>query len=164
MLPKPLSSFYGIFADAAGHWLYYCEEIAGNDKLARRPKHPEEMNHPKDRIKTLIETRAEGGYIIIAPSGGGVHDTGQPYVLERGGLKTIDDLNALMSAEIKSERLEKVRDVFVFSCVTGMRFGELSLINKSNVTEISIELKEQKESGKETREIPLTALSKMITF
>lgn len=71
------------------HWLYYCSELSGNDKLARRLKQPEEMHHPRDRIKTLIETRSEGGYIIIAPSGGGVHETGRPYVLERGSLKTI---------------------------------------------------------------------------
>lgn len=71
------------------HWLYYCSEIGGNDKLARRPKLPEEMRHPKDRFKTLIETRAEGGYIIIAPTAGTVHETGRPYILERGSLKTI---------------------------------------------------------------------------
>jgi integrase len=41
---------------------------------------------------------------------------------------TIDDLNKLMSHEFESKKLEKVRDVFVFACVTGMRFGELSLI------------------------------------
>jgi hypothetical protein len=71
------------------HWLYYCSELSGNDKLARRLKRPEEMKHPRDRIKTLIETRSEGGYIIIAPSEGNVHETGRPYVLERGSLKTI---------------------------------------------------------------------------
>jgi hypothetical protein len=71
------------------HWLYYCSEIGGNDKLARRSKLAEEMKHPKDRIKTLIETRAEGGYIIIAPTSGAVHETGRPYVLERGSLRSI---------------------------------------------------------------------------
>jgi putative DNA primase/helicase len=71
------------------HWLYYCSEIGGNDKLARRSKLPDEMKHPKDRIKTLIETRAEGGYIIIAPTSGAVHETGRPYVLERGSLRSI---------------------------------------------------------------------------
>lgn len=74
------------------HWLYYCSKIDGSQKLARRPKHPEEMKDPKDRIKTLIETRAEGGYIIIAPSSGNVHETGRPYVLERGSLRTITTL------------------------------------------------------------------------
>jgi hypothetical protein len=75
------------------HWLYYCSEIGGNDKLARRPKLPAEMKHPNDKIKTLIETRAEGGYIIIAPTGGAVHETGRPYTLERGSLRTIVTLD-----------------------------------------------------------------------
>ena len=48
---------------------------------------------------------------------------------------TLNDLQSLMSFEFASSRLEKVRDVFVFACVTGLRFGELSLIKKSNVSE-----------------------------
>ncbi|MGL2963599.1 tyrosine-type recombinase/integrase [Flavobacterium sp. RSB2_4_14] len=75
---------------------------------------------------------------------------------------TIEDLNKLMKHEFKSNRLEKVRDVFVFACVTGMRFGELSLISRSNVTDNFIILKEEKETTKEAREIPLTALSRYI--
>ena len=75
---------------------------------------------------------------------------------------TIEDLNKLMNHEFKSNRLEKVRDVFVFACVTGMRFGELSLITRSNVTDSYIILKEEKDETKEAREIPLTSLSRYI--
>lgn len=75
---------------------------------------------------------------------------------------TIDDLTKILAHEFESERLEKVRDVFVFSCVTGMRFGELLTIKKSNVTEDEILLKEEKEKGKEVRKIPLTAISKFL--
>jgi integrase len=75
---------------------------------------------------------------------------------------TIEDLNKLMKHEFKSNRLEKVRDVFVFACVTGMRFGELSLISRSNVTNNYIILKEEKDETKEAREIPLTSLSRYI--
>lgn len=75
---------------------------------------------------------------------------------------TIDDLNKLMEKKFKSERHEKVRDVFVFACVTGMRFGELSLINKSNVIKDEIVLKEGKDTSKESRRIPLTSLSRYI--
>ena len=75
---------------------------------------------------------------------------------------TIDDLNKLMSHEFKSEKLEKVRDVFVFACVTGMRFGELSLITRTNVTDNYIILKEDKDETKEAREIPLTSISRYI--
>jgi integrase len=75
---------------------------------------------------------------------------------------TIDDLNKLMQHKFESEKLGKVRDVFVFACVTGMRFGELSLIRRSNVTNDFILLKENKDETKETREIPLTSISRFI--
>lgn len=75
---------------------------------------------------------------------------------------TIDDLNALLDCEFETDRLTKVRDVFVFACVTGMRFGELSLIKKSNVTDENIILKEDKDHSKQAREIPLTVISKFI--
>jgi hypothetical protein len=42
--------------------------------------------------KPLIETRGEGGYLVIAPSNGRVHPTGKPYVLRRGGLATIAEI------------------------------------------------------------------------
>ena len=74
----------------------------------------------------------------------------------------IDDLNKIMSHTFKTKSLERVRDVFVFACVTGMRFGELSLISKSNVTDTHIILKEEKGVFKEPRNIPLTTLSKYI--
>lgn len=75
---------------------------------------------------------------------------------------TIEDLNKIMSHEFKTKSLERVRDVFVFACVTGMRFGELSLISKSNVSDTHITLKEEKGVFKEPRNIPLTTLSKYI--
>ncbi|AWG22938.1 integrase [Flavobacterium faecale] len=75
---------------------------------------------------------------------------------------TIEDLNNLMQFEFKTAKLEKVRDVFVFQCVTGMRFGEIATITKSNVTEKDIILKEEKDEAKAQREIPLTNISRYI--
>lgn len=71
------------------HWPYYCSQIFGNTKLARRPKRPEEMIDPNDKVKVLIETRGEGGFIVVAPSGGKVHPSGRSYELLQGSLKTI---------------------------------------------------------------------------
>lgn len=71
------------------HWLYYCETIAGNTKLARRPKTKAEKKHENDKTQVLIETRGEGGFVIIAPSGGSVHATGRPYEMLAGSLETI---------------------------------------------------------------------------
>lgn len=75
---------------------------------------------------------------------------------------TIEDLNKLLEHNFENKKLERVRDVFVFACVTGMRFGELSLISKSNVTDDYIILKEEKDENKEAREIPLTPISRYL--
>jgi len=75
---------------------------------------------------------------------------------------TLEDLNLILKFDFESDRLERVRDVFVFACVTGMRFGELSLIRRSNVTNEAILLKEDKDETKVAREVPLTAISRYI--
>ena len=71
------------------HWLYRCSEIAGNTKLATRPKSPEEMKDTKDKVQVLIETRGEGGYVIVAPSNGKTHPSGGCYELVAGGFDSI---------------------------------------------------------------------------
>lgn len=66
------------------HVLYRCPRlIEGNQKLARVP-----VEGPQ-RWKTLIETRGEGGLVVVAPSSGGIHPSGKPYVLLQGGISTI---------------------------------------------------------------------------
>lgn len=70
------------------HLPYRCDEISGNTKLAQRPKLPEEMRDEHDKVKTLIETRGEGGYIIEAPTNGKVNPDGA-YVLVSGSVETI---------------------------------------------------------------------------
>ncbi|HZA25687.1 MAG TPA: bifunctional DNA primase/polymerase, partial [Dehalococcoidia bacterium] len=87
------------------HWLTRCSEVGGNIKLARRLKRPEEMKDPNDKIKTLIETRGNGGFIITAPSYGKVHPTGQPYRLLKGGFDSI----ATITAEERADLFELAR-------------------------------------------------------
>src|SRR5207249_4371086 len=97
-----------------GHCLIRVEQVNGNKKLASRPKRPDEMKDGRDKVKTLIETREEGGYVILAPSYGSVHETGRPYVLRSGSFATIatltvdeqDQLWAL--ARMFDEMLDKV--------------------------------------------------------
>ena len=60
------------------HWLWRCSEISHNLKLA---------NNEQD--ETLIEIRGEGGYVIIAPTSGTVHPSGEPYTLLQGSITTI---------------------------------------------------------------------------
>jgi putative DNA primase/helicase len=68
------------------HLLYRVEggPVERNVKLARRPATEGELaEDPTDKIKTLAETRGEGGYTIVAPSHGTVHDTGASWVALR---------------------------------------------------------------------------------
>lgn len=47
------------------HAIYRCEKIEGNLKLARRAALESEVG---DKVKVLIETRGEGGYVAIHPT------------------------------------------------------------------------------------------------
>jgi hypothetical protein len=72
------------------HWPYRCSEIRGNTKLAQRPGDPDEEGRPT--VECLIETRGEGGFVVVAPTFGSVHPTGNAYRLIRGGVGTIADI------------------------------------------------------------------------
>ena len=71
------------------HWLYRCDGVEGSTKLARRPKTADERQGEGDRVKVLIETRGEGGCVIVTPSGGPVHPSGRSYTQRSGGFESI---------------------------------------------------------------------------
>lgn len=53
------------------HFYYRCQDAGPNQTLARRPTTEEEKAvHPKEKVKVLIETRGQGGYIIVPPTPG----------------------------------------------------------------------------------------------
>ncbi|PKA83588.1 site-specific recombinase XerD [Ulvibacter sp. MAR_2010_11] len=70
-----------------------------------------------------------------------------------------NDIEAIMQLQFESSRLEHIRDVFVFACVTGMRFGELKLITRNSIIENTLHLKEEKGSEKEQRTIPINDIA-----
>lgn len=101
---KRIENGYLEYTPNGVHWPYYCEKISGNKKLAKN----------KDK-KSIIETRGEGGFIIIAPTNGAVNPGGN-YELIQGGLDTIatiatDERKALhelaraFNHEIKTDEL-----------------------------------------------------------
>lgn len=60
-------------------------EVPGNTKIARRPATAEELaENPLDKIKTLSETRGEGGYVVVAPTHGTVHPSGEAWEMPQG--------------------------------------------------------------------------------
>jgi putative DNA primase/helicase len=72
------------------HVLWRCAEVSGNTKLAARPATAEELEaDPDHKVRVLIETRGEGGYVVVAPSPGGCHPSGKPWTLLEGSFGTI---------------------------------------------------------------------------
>ena len=84
--------------------------VAGSKKLASRlAREDEYTDQERERIKkrpnaqivrVLIETRGEGGFVVLAPSHGRTHPSGKPYVRLSGGPSTMavvtpEELDAL---------------------------------------------------------------------
>lgn len=79
-------------------------DVPGNTKLAQRLAREDEYTEvdrqrlrekPDARIvRVLIETRGEGGYGLVEPSGGTVHATGRPYLRVAGSPDNIPVIDA----------------------------------------------------------------------
>lgn len=62
----------------------------GNTKLAARLATESELAvKPEDKIRVMIETRGEGGFVVIAPSHGTTHPSGQPWVHAGGQIGAV---------------------------------------------------------------------------
>jgi len=69
------------------HILYRVNDhaVPGNTKIAWREATAVELAvNPLERFKVLVETRGEGGYVIVAPTTGLCHPTGKPWELATG--------------------------------------------------------------------------------
>lgn len=72
-IPEAIRARLLVVETRSGGWhLYYrCPVIAGNMKLAQRPTTDEEQDgNPADKVRVLIETRGEGGYVAAPPTPG----------------------------------------------------------------------------------------------
>ena len=61
----------------------------------------------------------------------------------------------------ENKRLERVRDVFILGCLTGMRFSDYKRIKRENIVNDVIRMREVKDKSK-TLEIPLSSWAKDI--
>jgi hypothetical protein len=68
--PELFNSLFIVQTPTKGFHLYYrCEVIEGNQKIAQRYTNDEERQaNPRQKVKVLIETRGEGGYIVCPPT------------------------------------------------------------------------------------------------
>ncbi|NGM63565.1 tyrosine-type recombinase/integrase [Sphingobacterium sp. SGG-5] len=67
---------------------------------------------------------------------------------------TMGELKKIEAVELKTERLSKVRDVFVFMCYTGLRFSDVLNLKRHNIRGDFIRLTAQK--TKDLNGIPLS--------
>lgn len=89
---KRIATGYTEETPSRGAHMFYrvAGPAVGNTKLATRPATPEELEvKPAERTKVLIETRGEGGFVVVAPSGGRVHPTGGRWEVIDGAPATI---------------------------------------------------------------------------
>jgi hypothetical protein len=69
------------------HWLYRLD--GGGAKTTLLAGRPSINAQGRPYTKPLIETKGEGGFVVIAPSHGGVHPSGLPYRRLAGSFRTI---------------------------------------------------------------------------
>ena len=79
-LPEIISSLVIAQTKSGGYHIYYkCKEIKGNLKLAQRTASAEELKKDKnDKVRVLVETRGEGGYVIAPDTKGYKFIKGSP--------------------------------------------------------------------------------------
>ena len=93
------------------HWLYRISdgEVPGNTKLARRPGE-------NGGVDVLCETRGEGGFVILAPSAGACHPSGEAWKILSGSIQTIptitlDEREALFSIFRCFDEMPKIENI-----------------------------------------------------
>ena len=81
LLSRLVNGFMVVSPSNGRHFYYRVDgEAAPNTKLARRPATDDELAaSDTDRVKVLIETRGEGGFVVAPPSSGTVHPPGRPW-------------------------------------------------------------------------------------
>ena len=82
------------------HLLWRSPVIEGSRKLAQEPDGDDDRGRQK--YKTLIETRGDRAYVIVAPSGGKVHQSGQSYEIVKGSFSTIASISEEVRASVLS--------------------------------------------------------------
>jgi hypothetical protein len=88
---KISEGYWAVSGGGGYHFMFRVDgDCQANTKLAQRPATPEELDaKPTERTKTLIETRGQGGFVIVPPSNGKVHPHGGSWKLAQGSFSKI---------------------------------------------------------------------------
>ena len=74
----------------------------------------------------------------------------------------MDEVKRMYAFDLsENKRLERVRDIFILGCLTGMRYSDYKRIKRENVVNDVIRIREVKDKSK-TLEIPLSSWAKEI--
>jgi integrase len=92
---------------------------------------PISANKHTQRLKTIMKFAAKLGYIPFNPLT--VHEKLKEQKKEIIFLD-LDELTRLESRQFRVERLNKIRDLFVFSCYTGLAYSEIKELKNENLT------------------------------
>ncbi len=81
------------------------------------------------RFRTIIIMAKNNGWIHIDPFA----NFKIKFKKTDRGYLTQQEINIIMCKKFSSERLERVRDIFIFSCFTGLAYIDVKNLRQSNI-------------------------------
>ncbi|MDX6611632.1 MAG: putative primase/helicase [Blastocatellia bacterium] len=121
--PELLGDLPLVQTPSGGYHLYFrCEAIEGNQKLAQRQK-------DGGGVKTLIETRGEGGYVIAPPSPAACQTSGKCYRFVQSNFRSIPNITVAQRALLLDMARSFNEYVGAEDVITGNKVFERSFAN-----------------------------------
>lgn len=108
-------------------------------------------------FRTFLQYCFKKRYIASLP----LVETGTPNDITVIHL-TLDEVMKIAYTPMPTLALERVRDFFVFGCFTGMRYGDIAGLKKSNVYRDYIQFFNNKNGDTQNLTVPLTPVSALI--
>lgn len=96
-------------------------------------------NKELKKLKRILEFAVKEGYISVNPFRLTLREEKLDY-----DVLTKDDIDFLLKFDIREDRLNKVRDCFVFQCYTGLAYSDMAQLTKDDITDDVIIKRRQK--------------------
>lgn len=130
--------FYEQFIDFLRH-----HRLEGNDKLINRGLHTNTIGKKIQTLKIFLNTATERGinpyHKYKSRNFKALEEQTDNFAL------TKDELNKFYDFDFsENTRLEKVRDLFIVGCWTGLRFGDLKRLSMNNIDGEFIKIRQSK--------------------